>query len=224
MKTSLRLLIISIIILISGNTNAQFFVEKQKYVTFQIRGGMNLSNVSAWKNEYGFKSGKVRFGYNFGGIADITLGNDVYLQTGLSFTTKGAKVNRLSTTMGNMEAKMEAMYIQLPIYFTYKFNFPNNTHFGFAMGPYVAYGVAGKTTLTTLDGTPESNKGNTFAGDRLWNRPDVGLGIELQAELSRFVFIIGSDTGFTRIWKREMLNDNLKVRNNSVYLSLGVKI
>ena len=68
MKTSLRLLVISIIVLTSGNANAQFFVQKQKYVTFQIRGGMNLSNVSAWKNEYGFKSGKVRFGYNFGGI------------------------------------------------------------------------------------------------------------------------------------------------------------
>lgn len=223
MKISLKILAIAVILLISGNMKAQFFVEKEKSVTFQIRGGMNLTNVSAWKNDYGFKSGKVRIGYNFGAIADITLGNDVYLQTGLSFTTKGAKVKNLSTTDGNMEAKMEAMYIQLPVYFAYKFHFPGNSNLGFAMGPYVAYGVAGKTTLTSISNM-ESNKNNSFGNEGLWNRPDVGLGIELQAELPRFVFIIGSDTGFTKIWKRDRLNNDLKVRNNSVYFSIGVKI
>jgi hypothetical protein len=223
MRTLFKMAVALFVLSMSSHLQAQFFVEKDRNVIFQLRGGMNLSNVSSWKNEYGFKKGKVRMGYNVSGIADITVGKDTYLQTGLSFRTKGAKINSLSTPEGDMEAVMEAMYIQLPVYITYKFNFPGDSHLVFAIGPYVAYGVGGKTTFTSLSDSASTVQ-NTFGNEGLWNNLDAGLGIELQAEVSRFVFIIGSDTGFTRIWKRERLTDNLKVRNNTVYFTLGVKI
>ncbi|WP_029905257.1 porin family protein [Prevotella sp. 10(H)] len=225
MKTILKVLpILLVLLLASNNARSQFFVEKKKTTHFQIRGGMNLTNVSAWKNDHGFKSGKVIIGYNGGVITDIMLGNsDVYLQTGLTFTTKGAKVKKLSLATDNVEAKMQAMYVQLPVYFTYKFHFPGDTHFGFAMGPYVAYGVAGKTTYTSFTDAKET-KIDTFGDKGLWNRPDVGLGIELQVELPKFVFVVGSDTGLTKAWKREELRDNLKIRNNSVYFTIGYKL
>lgn len=224
MKTSFRLLMLLSILFISNYNKAQIYPTDEKKVTIQVRGGMNISNLNAWDNEYdSYDDATPKVGFNIGGIVDISLGKGLYLQPGLMLTSKGAKVDRIAREDNYIDAKMNAVYLQLPLYVGYKFTFSNGYNLGLSAGPYFAYGIAGKTTLTQRGYSGDLSE-NTFQDNGLWNRPDIGMGIEAQFELKRLVFLIGADAGFARVWKREMLTHDVGVRNNNAYISVGFKL
>lgn len=198
--------------------------ENIKKVGFQVRGGLNLSNLIAYHDGETY-SEKLKVGFNVGAIADIRLSNVFYLQTGLTFTSKGAKVKDITMDdiNGTMEATMNAMYLQVPIYFTYKVQLPNNNNrFNIALGPYFGYGIAGKSTYTPY-GSSVGFSLDTFDKDHLWNRPDLGLGLEVQFETEKLVFILGSEAGLTRAWKTQYLSESININNRVSYLTVGFK-
>lgn len=198
------------------------FVNDKK-VHFQIRGGMNISNLYArYKNEYDYADAKI--GYNVGAYVDIELKNYFYMFTGLAFTTKGAKIEDVEVYgEGTFDATMNAMYLQLPVYFGYRRELNNNKlKLGFAAGPYFAYGIGGKSKFESLrqGGYPESD---TFDKNGLWNRFELGLGFEVNLEADKFIFAISTEAGITNAWKKDRLEYNANVTNSVVGLSIGYK-
>lgn len=193
----------------------------KRKVTFQVRGALNISNLTASGNGHSTNADP-KVGFNIAGLADIQLSRSFYLQTGAMFSSKGAKVDDIAVDGGGyVDASMTAMYIQLPLYCVYKAELPNSYNkLNVAFGPYFAYGVAGKTSYSQ-GGMSVSD--NTFQENGMWNRPDVGLGVEAQFEMEKVVFTLGSEFGLAKVWKREYLTENIHVRNNNVYLSVGYK-
>ena len=83
MKMIARTTLIVAAILLTIGVNAQ-----DKPLTFGVKAGMNISNFSG-----DFEDTKAKIGFNAGVTLDFALTNDLYLLTGLEFTSKGAKVN-----------------------------------------------------------------------------------------------------------------------------------
>lgn len=194
---------------------------QDKKVTFQARGGLNLSNLTAYDDGTSYK-GKVKAGFNIGGIADCRLGNNFYLQTGLMLTSKGAKIEGVMIEDGYYtDETINAIYLQVPLYFMYKIELPNNVNkLNIGLGPYVGYGIGGKSSydLSTADLSVD-----TFGDNGQLNRVDAGLGMELQFEMAKFVFILGAEAGVTKAFKKEYIAQDISIRNNVSYLSVGYK-
>jgi len=226
MRTSFFSLFLILLFFTTVTVKAQIEVidvepVKEK-ASFQLRGGLNISNVTGSGKGYNL-NGDAKIGFNVAGIVDIPLNKTFYLQTGLMFTSKGTNVDGISSDIGLLDASMTAMYVQLPLYFVYKAELPNSTNkLNVALGPYFAYGVAGKTSYEQ-GGFSASLSDNTFQDGGMWNRPDIGFGAEIQFEMEKVVFILGSEFGITKVWKREYLLDNIHVRNQNVYLSVGFR-
>lgn len=194
---------------------------QDKKVTFQARGGLNLSNLTAYEDGTNYK-GKVKAGFNIGGIADFRLGNTFYLQTGLMLTSKGAKIEGVMIEDGYYtDETINAIYLQVPLYIMCKIELPNNLNkLNIGIGPYVGYGIGGKSSydLSTADLSVD-----TFGDNGQLNRVDAGLGMEMQFEMAKFVFILGGELGVTKAIKKEYIAQDISIRNNVSYLSVGYK-
>lgn len=205
------------------NVLAQQEDTSSRKVLFQVRGGINISNVRATHDNVTFE-GNEKVGFNIGAIADIPLGKDFYLHPGLLFTTKGVKVDDILVEDTYYKADMNAMYIQIPLHVGYKMQLERwDNRFGMSLGPYLAYGIGGKTDYTTKRGKASIGI-DTFGSDYMWNRFDVGIGFEIYFELKRLVFTTGAEAGFTRTWKKEYLTDNINPRNSNYYICVGYKL
>lgn len=220
MKTILRFFFLLFVLANCMGLTAQ--EDSPKRVSFQPRVGMNISNVTATHDNITIE-GDEKVGFNIGALADIYLGKSFYLQPGLVFTTKGTKVDDIYIDGNTFEAKMNAMYLQIPLYASYKLQLNKwDNRLGFSLGPYFAYGVGGKTDYS-LAGNKTSISIDTFDSDGMWNKFDVGLGLEIYFELKRIVFTMGGEVSFTRAWKKEFIADGITPRNNNLYYCVGYK-
>lgn len=225
MTTIFRTVLFSFMLISASYTHAQHGISELPYspkkVTFGIRGGLNISNLTTnYDNEV--YNEKVKFGYNIGATMDCHLAKDFYIRTGLGLTSKGAIVKDLRFEEVSYESKMNAVYLQVPIYFAYKtfFRGTSDMKVSIAGGPYVAYGVAGQSTQKTQTGTVVG-KADTFGDGWVWNKPDIGVGIEVSLEVKKIVFTLGTEGGLTRAWKSDAFQGNPYTRNSASYLSVG---
>lgn len=178
-------------------------------VSYGIRGGVNMSNI--YGDDYSDKNMKV--GGHVGLALDYEFMPNMSLQSGLYFTTKGAKYTG-SFFSKKGEVNQNMYYLQVPVHFAYKIPIATSTRFVLHAGPYLAYAVGGKTTVT-FDGK-ELMSGDTFTDDGL-KKFDAGLGLGADFEYNKFVFGLGWDFGLTNI-----APDNAgTLKNQNGYLSVG---
>lgn len=194
MKTTFKTCLVAIALLIGVNTYAQ-----DKPVTFGVKAGMNLSNISG-----DIDGNKAKIGFNAGVTLDYGFTPDVYLLTGLELTTKGFKVK-------DEDGSANLMYLQIPVHVGYKLSVVEDTKIVFHAGPYVAYGIGGKTG----DGI---DKVDSFGEDR-FNTFDFGLGLGVGAEFGKIGVGLGYDFGLINIIDAGGAN----VKNMNAYLTLGYK-
>lgn len=169
--------------------------------SLSIKGGLNMSNF--YGDELSDKN--MRTGFNIGLGADLGFTPNVSLQTGLFFSTKGAEYkNNL------IDAKVNANYLQLPVHLAYKIDVTPGTKVFLHAGPYVAYGIGGKSNFGILEV-------NTFDKDLGFKPFDAGVGLGVGAEFGRIIVDLGWDMGLTNISRAS----NGNVKNQSAYLSLG---
>lgn len=181
-----------------------------------IKGGVNMSNF--YGDELTDKNMKI--GFHVGLAADYDFAPSMAIQTGLFFTTKGAKYSgSLGTVSGDIT--VNPMYLQLPVHFAYKQEVTPGTRIVFHAGPYVAYGVGGKSKLKVLSGSSstESEGVNVFGENKMLKPFDAGLGLGVGAEFSRFLVDVGWDMGLVNISNSSSGN----VKNQNAYLSVGYK-
>lgn len=200
MKKLLKLTLLATFLLVSAIVNAQ-----ECPLTWGVRGGINLSNLSA-----DGQTADAKVGFNVGVTGEYALAEAIYLQSALELTTKGAKSGN-----GDNSSTTNAVYIQLPIHVAYKIDVADNTKVALFAGPYMAYGVGGKSTTKLLG---QSTSVNTFESNGL-KRFDVGLGGGVGGEFGKIGLTLGYDFGLSNITRAV----GTKLRNRNAYLSIGYR-
>ncbi|MDH6307260.1 hypothetical protein M2451_000409 [Dysgonomonas sp. PFB1-18] len=237
MKKLFKTIFVTITLFIGINASAQ-----DKPITFGVKSGLNLSNYSGDAENL-----KAKLGFNVGVTLDYNFTSNLYLTTGLEFTTKGVKYDfeESITEEGqtfdlSAKAKINAMYLQIPIHIGYKVDVNESTKITFHAGPYIAYGVGGKvkigdemkikngaTTVTINMKELKKEFGisdeelpldmDTF-GDESFKRFDFGVGLGVGAEFGKFCVGLGYDFGLANISR-----EGSTARNMNAYLTVGYK-
>lgn len=181
-----------------------------------IKGGVNMSNF--YGDELSDKNAKI--GFHVGIAADYEFMPNMAIQSGLFFVTKGAKYS--GSLLGvTGDVIMNPMYLQVPVHFAYKMDATPGTRIVFHAGPYVAYGVAGKSKLKLSAGDKSTESdGVAIFGDKGSMKPfDAGLGLGVGAEFGPILVDLGWDMGLVNVAKAEKAN----TKNQNAYLSVGYR-
>jgi hypothetical protein len=201
-KTNVRLFLFTITLLIVISGNAQ--------ISYSVRGGLNLSNL------YGddAKDAKMKVGYNVGGLVDYEFVSNVGIQSGFVLTAKGAKGDVVG-----VDATINMLYLEVPVNIIYKIdlnaaNMP--VKFNVNVGPYLAYGVGGKTSIE-IGGASFSI--DTFSDDGGYKKFDLGLGFGVGFEFGKITANCGWEMGLVNVMDAE----DTDVKTMNCFLTIGYK-
>ncbi|MBK5721865.1 PorT family protein [Dysgonomonas sp. Marseille-P4677] len=210
----------------------------QSRFTFGVKGGVNLSESTNPSNS------DSKVGFNAGFTVDYQLAPNWYLMSGIGLTTKGVKTAYSSyiynygygssyvdpSSSGYTyyssysDVTQNLMYLQLPIHLGHKIDIGKTTKLVFSAGPYVAYGIGGKTKgnyfvwnddPTTSYGSYSNVDYNSF--DSWIRRFDVGMGASMGIEFGKFSVNIGYDWGLVNV------ANGMESKNRNGSLSVGYK-
>lgn len=170
-----------------GSISAQS--DTFKNLQWEANVGMNNSSMGYLNSKIGFHIG-VRAEMALPSIAD-----GVYANAGAFLTQKGGKVD-----FGDLaEVTVNAYYLEIPIHIGYKYIINEKIAVYGDVGPYIAFGLFGKTKATAISDLTE--KTNTFDDVK---RFDLGAGFKIGAEfMKKYTFSIGYDWGFIDGYKGE---------------------
>jgi len=214
----IKVVLFAVALLIGVSASAQ-----DQKITYGIKAGVNMSNMSG-----DIDGNKVKIGFNAGVTLDYAFTPDLYLLTGLEFTTKGFKLDEKLDLgdfgfggIGNVDAKVtfNPMYLQIPVHVGYKLTIADNTRINFHAGPYVAYGVGGKITAKVNVAGAEGKESESIFGDGKFKRFDFGLGLGAGVEFGKIGVGLGYDFGLVNILDA----NGASVKNGNAYLSVGYK-
>lgn len=167
--------------------------------------------------------------FNAGVIVNIPFAPEFCIQSGLLFSTKGAK--SADKFLGiDMSAEYNISYIELPINLLYKAQLGSgNIMLGF--GPYLAYGVTGKAKYTISSVSSEDKivfaKEYSSLNPSTWNtfNPfDYGGNILFGYELNNGIsFQLNTQLGLAKINAENttFTNEKTTFRNTGFGLSVG---
>jgi len=186
-------------------------LAQQSSFDFTLRAGLNLSYLSFDNEEVPGK--RIKPGVNIGLAANYHTSESLFLQTALTFTTKGARI-RGNVPLGfegivvegrttKPELTSQQMYVQVPLHIGYKIPLTPKKKLTVQAGPYAAYGVAGKTRLAAnvlygdyIDDTPMEEK--TF-GERGLQKLDYGAGAGIGLDLGETIISLNYELGLRNI-------------------------
>ena len=225
MKTKLFSLTLTFILIA---TLAMAQDTRNSKTSFGILGGVSLQNLNG-KDMSGNKlENDMIVGYQAGVNIQIPVAPQFYFQPGLLFSTKGAKNTRdlISNTY-------KLSYIELPLNFVYK-ALVGNGYFMIGFGPYVAYGIGGKSIYESGSVTLETDiefKKTVESGDPLtttYVKPfDAGANLFFGYELAGGLFLqMNTQLGLININpedKRISGDDKSTLKNTGYGLSLGYR-
>ncbi|MBL7698593.1 MAG: PorT family protein [Chitinophagaceae bacterium] len=137
--------------------------------TFSIRAGVNFQNLNG-KDAAGDKlENKLKVGFNAGVLADIPVAApDYFVQTGLLFSTKGAKVEGFDE-----DVKVKLSYLEVPITFLYT-PVLGEGRLLMGIGPYIGFAIGGKVDDTDIEFDNEITEPQSISGTPYFKRFDAG--------------------------------------------------
>ena len=181
---------------------------------FAVKGGAGVANWSGDDAD----DASARFAYKVGVGMELPFTSTWSLQTGLNFVSKGTEADAY---IGDAYGKIEVnqLYLELPIMAAARFAIADNTQIVISGGPYLAYGVGGKTDVEAgIPGAALSGEVDTFGGDGVdLRRFDWGLGIGAAVEFDHFVVGLDGQFGLNK------LHPDLKAKNLSAFVTVGYK-
>lgn len=179
-------------------------------VKWDAKVGMSMTNLT------GDMDGDMKIGYNVGVGMDYAFSEDWSLQSGLSFTGKGAKGEGI---------KIKMNYVELPILAAYKFALGENMKFVVNAGPYLAVGLGGKMTVDGEDGgSVKLFSKEDGAEEALMKRFDLGIqyGIGLEVGEHYLVNLTGQN-GFINPLNDKVWGEELSTKNMAFSISVGYR-
>ena len=123
----------------------------------------------------------------------------------------GAKGDGVTDAWDVVDVTINQLYLELPLMVGARIHTASNFDLLFKGGPYLAYGVGGKTKI---DGVSE--KADTFGDDGL-KRFDAGLGLGVAFEFGKIVVGVETGTSFTKV------ASGVSAHNLSALATIGYK-
>lgn len=208
MKKSLILILFA---LLSSVTYAQF--------SWNVKAGMSLSNWSEDNDD----AINAKFGYKFGVGGEYAFTRMWAVQASLVFTDKGVKNPDLAP-----KVNIDEQYLQVPIQLAARFNIGNGTNMVISAGPYLAYGIGGKTKLEVngkvwkVDTFEASQLGVDKEGAPILypglERFDAGLIAGVAFEIGKVVAGVEGEYG-----AKDIIPSEGKFKNTNLSFSIGYK-
>jgi hypothetical protein len=136
-------------------------VSQTSFTTFGLRAGLDFQNI----NGKDFNGNNLDLSlvprFNVGAHVNVPVAPEFYFQSGLLFTTKGAKDE--GQFMGlDFSAEYNLSYLELPLNLLYK-PVLGSGYLLLGFGPYLGYGVGGKATYSAENVSIEEDI--TFTSD-----------------------------------------------------------
>jgi len=235
MKKILKLsLVVCLFVCLNINTSAQ-----TNSFRFGVKAGLNLSTASVSDAS----ESKYKSGYQFGTTVEYSLSKNFLIQSGLFFSAEGSKIEDMNMSnyqglpRGFTNTVFNQLYLELPLYGTYKMNISDNLNIAFGIGPYFGYGIGGKSKLKLNNGYVKIEiEWDTF-GDEFFNyyydgirnvrlgeslnRSDFGVGFKVDVGYYNYVLGIGLTSGIIDIAKKQQGYSEYK--NKNINISIGYK-
>jgi hypothetical protein len=181
--------------------------------TFGIRGGVNFANVSLTESGMSV-SPKSIIGFHVGPVAHFQLKDRLYLNTGLLYSLKGAKVegDEFSPT-----EQIKINYLEIPLNLAYKFSLTEKSDFFIQAGPYLGYGLSGTDKFgdESID---------LFSAEGRAKRWDYGLGFGAGVDFGKLVASVNYQLGFANLLEptsTELGVSDVTVKNKVFQISLA---
>lgn len=202
--------------------------QTEQKIVIGPRVGLNVSSLSTDKlGEFDLDS---KVGFNVGVAVEFPIVRSFYVNTGLFYTTKGAKKEFVEGSETD-KYTFNAGYLELPVYASYRLNFAEASQLQINFGPYFAYGVNGKAKNEYTDAEyPEDNLdteidlfGTTENADDPkagFKRFDCGLGVGLGYTFNRIYLGINYQFGLVNIADKKQWGAG-KIKNNNFNISIG---
>lgn len=206
----------------------------------QIRGGLNLANVSVTENGRVDKANQLT-SFQVGILTDIKLGSSMLaLQPGILYTGKGSKVQKgTAGQAGYFKQTFNPQYLEVPLNLLVKAPVGSSSRFFVGAGPYVAMGIGGKTKTEgtrALTGDYSFERDITFSNDDpttfdqeegtglgVIRRFDYGLNGTAGIEGKSVVLGVNYGLGLAKLQSGTNSNADNNNKNRVLSLSLGFK-
>lgn len=233
MKNLKTFLLLFLLICLNINISAQ-----TSPFHFGVKAGLNLSTAHVGDAS----ASKFKPGYHVGATVEYQLQKNFLIQSGLFFSAKGSKQEDLNSSdyvggKPDFTHTYNQLYLEIPIYAAYKLYLSNKVNLVLGAGPYVAYGIGGKTKQklnsgiwadgvteiewdTFGDGVFDENR-DWLRGESL-NKFDFGAGVKADLEYNRYILGVGFSASIIDIMKNDDYMDS-KYRNLNISISLGYK-
>lgn len=159
----------------SGNAQTPTWDSTKSTEGITLTGmlGLNLSqftHVDRWNG--------IKAGVNVGVMAEKPVLNSLSVKAGLFYTLKGTVGNNDGGFGGNLKTTFSPSYIEIPVLATYRYSFNDDIRLKFDLGPYFAFGIAGKEKIKYSGSSvahDSSTENDLFGKDGLLKRFDFGL-------------------------------------------------
>lgn len=184
-----------------------FTATAQTKVTWSMELGLGMST---WMGKNADGSNPL-FNTKVGVGLDVPLTGLVSFQTGLSWVSKGASLDvdltgadlGLGSDLGVVDAHVNQNYFEMPLLAAFHVGTASNFDMVFTVGPYLAYGVNGKTSVDVDD---LSVSVNSFGDSEVLrqkieglNRFDAGLQAGVALDFAKWTVGLDGEFGFCKI-------------------------
>ncbi|SER70280.1 porin family protein [Pedobacter rhizosphaerae] len=200
---------------------------------FGLKAGVNLSRFHLSNNDAFNDNIKDNVGFNVTAFGDFGVGNNFFIQPGISLQNKGAKTES-TTTVGNVTTtstgKTNLMAIEVPINAVFRIPTGDAGAIQISAGPYVGFNISGKNkvenTITggNSAGTTSTETDLDFGSgtDKDFSSTEFGANFGLAYRLNSG-FTVGANYGLgltNLVPKDNRVNDN-KLTNRVLGFSVG---
>ena len=240
-----KLLLSASVILLATGAFAQTSMSGSD-ARFGIKAGVNLARFHA-SNADGSTSFndnvKDNVGFNVTAFADFGVGNNFFIQPGVSLQNKGAKFESTNAvTIGNTTAttvssnKTSLMTVEVPVNAVFRIPTGDAGAIQISAGPYIGFNVSGKnklesttttrnnTTNTSTVGTASSEDDLSFGTgtDKDYTGTEFGANFGL-AYRTTSGFLVGANygLGFSNLVPKDARVGDAKLANRVLGFSVG---
>ncbi len=191
---------------------------------FGVKAGLNMSNMTNKDKDKDYDEDyKMKPGFHIGLTAEYAISENLSVEPGLLFSTKGYKVDESGIKM-----KANLNYFEVPINVLYKFDLGGVKAFVNA-GPYLGFAMSGKIKADEKifedeEGNPTDEMDIEIGSDK--EKDDVkafdfGLNLGVGAEISNIT--LGLQYGFGLANLAPVTENDYKLKNKGFALSVGYK-
>ena len=189
-----KILLLLLVALYWGGLRAQ-----AQEIKLGVSTGMNISSPSKLDSKLGF---------NVGAKGELQFPNSMYLELGLSLSSKGWKSKGYydTTTQETKTWEGTPYYLEIPLHLGYKVSAGENFKILGSVGPYAGLGLFGKSTyrVESKNKVVKTTTSDNLFKDKLQERFDWGVGANLGVEIhNHYQLSLGYNLGLKNIYKKE---------------------